>query len=159
MRFMDHKRTITVALAVILVAGCSAEDGSGAADAAADGAEGQSTLSAESLEVAETAWLSVSADGDVFTTYLDLDGRYRDERGGEIVYGGTWEQNASRQLCFTPDSGEGDCWSHGAPGLNGVMRAKDSEGREIAVKRVAYTAPAGASEADQPDAETQGSRD
>jgi len=89
--------------------------------------------------MAETAWLSVSEEGVVYTTFLDPDGRYRDIRDGQIAYQGTWEQNASSELCFSPDNAMGACWEHGAPGLDGVMRATNRAGRSIEVKRITYT--------------------
>ncbi|MEM7688662.1 MAG: hypothetical protein AAF291_06545 [Pseudomonadota bacterium] len=125
-----------------LLAGCAAEDTSDTpnSEATADGSgeAANGALSAVSLEMAETAWLSISEEGEVFTTYLDPDGRYRDERGGTRVYSGTWEQNPDRELCFSPETGEGECWAHGAPGLDGVMRATSASGREIEVRRVTY---------------------
>jgi len=142
MRAYTHNRTIAAVLALAFLAGCAAEDASREAEPAPEGAASESPLSQESLVMAETAWLSVSEAGEVFTTYLDPDGRYRDERGGQVVYGGTWEQNPNRELCFTPDSGEGACWAHGAPGLDGVMRATSGQGRAIEAKKVVYTAPA-----------------
>lgn len=130
------------ALSLALTA-CAAEENSSepAGETSADTAADENTLSEESLEMAETAWLSITADGEVFTTFLDGDGRYRDVSGGTVRFGGTWEQNADRELCFTPDQGEGTCWAHRAPGLNGTMRATASDGRTIEVKKVAYTPP------------------
>lgn len=107
----------------------------------------ESTLSDESLVMAETAWLSITEDGEVYTTFLDGDGRYRDVSGGEVRFRGAWEQSADRELCFTPDKGQGTCWAHKAPGLNGTMRATASDGRLIEVKKVAYTPPAPEQEA------------
>ena len=126
------------------LAACAAEDSATEPQdqASGDTANAETTLSAESLVMAETAWLSITAEGEVFTTYLDGDGRYRDVSGGEVRFGGTWEQNANRELCFSPDEGEGTCWAHRAPGLNGTMRATAPDGRAIEVKKVAYTPPA-----------------
>ena len=144
MRSYTQNRTIAAVLALALLAGCAAEDtsGEGEGEASPEGAASESPLSQESLVMAETAWLSVSEAGEVFTTYLDPDGRYRDERGGQVVYSGTWEQNPNRELCFMPDSGEGACWAHSSPGLDGVMRATSGQGRAIEAKKVVYTAPA-----------------
>ena len=96
--------------------------------------------------MAETAWLSVSDDGVVYKTYLDPDGRYRDIRDGEVAYSGTWEQSASGELCFDPDSGAAACWAHGSPGLDGLMRATRPDGRAIELKRISYTPPKAAPE-------------
>ena len=111
-----------------------------------------SELSPESLVMAETAWLSVSSAGAVYTTFLDPDGRYRDLRDGQVVYTGSWEQNAASELCFTPDTGRGTCWRHGLPGLDGVMRATDRDGRAIEVKRISYAPPSA------PEGDTEGSQ-
>ena len=127
-------------LAGFLVTGCSSE---GESEPTPPPPESSATgqLSPESLVMAETAWLSVSADGAVYTTYLDPDGRYRDTRDGAIVYAGKWEQNTSGQLCFAPDAGQGVCWDHKAPGLDGVLRATHPDGHAIELKRIAYTPP------------------
>ena len=124
-----------------LVAGCAGEETAEAEPATTSDAAPDTASSSENMEMAQTAWLTVSEDGEVFTTYLDADGRYRDKRRGEIVYGGTWEQSGSDELCFTPDAGTGGCWTHKSPGLDGVMRATDADGRAIEVKKVTYTAP------------------
>jgi len=154
MRAYTQNRTIAATLVLAVLAGCAAEDASSEAEPGPEGAASQSPLSQESLVMAETAWLSVSEAGEVFTTYLDPDGRYRDERGGQVVYGGTWEQNSKRELCFAPDGGDGACWTHRAPGLDGVMRATNSRGTAIEVKKVVYTAPALLAEEAQAGAET-----
>ena len=136
-----HFQAVSGGMAVLLIAGCSAgsspEEAEPAPEPGSD--SGTSELSAESLVMAETAWLSVSEEGVVYTTLLDPDGRYRDIRDGKIAYQGTWEQNASSELCFSPDKGMGACWEHGAPGLDGVMRATNRAGRSIEVKRITYT--------------------
>jgi len=92
--------------------------------------------------MAETAWLSVSRDGEVFTTYVDRDGRYRDLRNGAVAFAGTWEQNADGRICFEPDAGDRACWDHGAPDKDGTMRMTHTDGRAIIVKSVNYTLPA-----------------
>ena len=150
MMIIDTIRPAAVIGALSLtLAACAAEDSATEAQdqASGDTAGAETTLSAESLVMAETAWLSITAEGEVFTTYLDGNGRYRDVSDGEVRFGGTWEQNANRELCFSPDQGEGTCWSHRAPGLNGTMRATAPDGRAIEVKKVAYTPPAPAQEA------------
>ena len=134
-------QAISGGMAFWLITGCSAGSEPDAGEpASASGPSSEGTeLSPESLVMAETAWLSVSEEGAVFTTFLDPDGRYRDLRDGQIVHTGSWEQNASSELCFSPDSGAGACWKHGAPGLDGVMRATNGVGRSIEVKRITYT--------------------
>jgi len=141
MRFSHPRSFFLAALSLALLPGCAAEEASEEGEASADSASPEGELSAESLVMAETAWLSVTEEGEVFTTYLDGDGRYRDVRGGEVIYSGAWEQNQDRELCFTPNGAQSTCWAHGAPGLNGVMRAMNSAGRAIEVKKVVYTTP------------------
>ena len=138
-----HIRAMAAGLATLLIAGCSTESGSGGSDPIAPSGEASAsgTLSPESLVMAETAWLSISEEGAVYTTYLDPDGRYRDLRDGQVVFAGSWEQDASEKLCFTPEEGTGACWTHGAPGLDGVMRATNEAGRAIELKRISYTPP------------------
>jgi hypothetical protein len=143
----------------LLLAGCAAQDSATESpDESAEGAAEESALSAQSVAMAKTAWLSVSKDGDVFTTYLDADGRYRDLREGAITNSGTWEQNEDGELCFKPDSGLIVCWAHGRPGLNGVMRATNASGRAIEVKKVSYRPPENPGQTDQAgsDGETDG---
>ncbi|MEM6856917.1 MAG: hypothetical protein AAF559_03525 [Pseudomonadota bacterium] len=137
-------QAVSGGMAILLISGCSASSSPEEAEPPPepDSASGTSELSAESLVMAETAWLSVSEEGVVYTTFLDPDGRYRDVRDGEIAYQGTWEQNASSELCFSPDTGIGACWEHGAPGLDGVMRATNRAGRSVEVKRISYIPPA-----------------
>lgn len=151
---------IAALAAAALLSGCVAEDASQSDEKAppSQDASANSALSAESLTIAETAWLSISETGEVFTTYLDADGRYRDERGGELVYSGTWEQNADLELCYAPTKGKGDCWIHGAPGKNGVMRATNGDGRAIEVRKVAYQPPKTAPQTDSADP-TEGAAD
>ncbi|MEM7702731.1 MAG: hypothetical protein AAF251_12395 [Pseudomonadota bacterium] len=141
MRFSHPRSLVLAGLSIALLSACAAEEAPEQSEPSADTAGEEGGLSAESLVMAETAWLSVTEEGEVFTTYLDGDGRYRDVREGEVIYGGAWEQNQDRELCFTPDSGEGTCWAHGAPGLNGVMRAMNNSGRAIEVRKVIYTTP------------------
>ncbi|MEM1195591.1 MAG: hypothetical protein AAGH57_05760 [Pseudomonadota bacterium] len=138
-----NQRHILASLSALALMACSdPSSSSDTANAPTDPATNASgELSPESLEMAQTAWLSVSDDGAVYTTFLDPDGRYRDMQGGALAYTGAWEQGAARELCFTPDKGAGSCWSHGAPGLDGVMRATSSAGRAIALKRIAYVPP------------------
>lgn len=130
-------------LSALALAGCSAQtspsDSATSPEDAAPSASGEP--SPQNLEMAQTAWLSVSDDGVVYTTFLDADGRYRDIQGGALAFTGAWEQSAARELCFIPDEGAGTCWSHGAPGLDGIMRATNSAGRAIALKSIAYTPP------------------
>lgn len=154
---------LACALALIL-AGCASEPSSEEEAAAAAVAGDENALSSRSLKIAETAWLSVSADGEVFTTFLDPDGRYRDVSAGAVRFSGSWEQTEGGELCFSPDQESAkvkrECWEHGAPGLGGVMRATNAAGRAIEVKQVAYTPPPKLEErpadesASQPDPET-----
>ena len=140
---MIFTRAYTAALlgiAALAVTACAGGDTTPEPETGSD-AEAKSTLSKESLKMAETAWLSISADGEVFTTYLDSDGRYRDLHEGELRYSGSWEQNENSELCFSPDMGEVSCWSHGLPRLDGTMRATTAGGRAIEVKKVAYAPP------------------
>ncbi|MGB3469232.1 MAG: hypothetical protein WBA51_00235 [Erythrobacter sp.] len=132
------------ALGALSLAACAPEGGSDSSDAAASSDEGsdESAAPPERLAMAETAWLSVSRDGAVFTTYLDRDGRYRDLRAGAVAFAGTWEQNAEGRICFEPDAGNRACWEHGAPDKSGSVRMTASDGRAIIVKRVTYTMPA-----------------
>ena len=142
-------QAISGGMAVFLISGCSAgsEPDAGEPASAASPSSDGTQLSPESLVMAETAWLSVSEEGAVYTTFLDPDGRYRDLRDGQIVHTGSWEQNASSELCFSPDDGMGACWEHGSPGLDGVMRATNRAGRAIEVKRITYTPQAVPSQA------------
>ncbi|MEL6237610.1 MAG: hypothetical protein AAFQ90_03345 [Pseudomonadota bacterium] len=137
----------------------SAPSGPASSPASATTSEPGNELSPESLEMAESGWLSVSVDGAVYSTFLDPDGRYRDVRDGAVVYTGTWVQNAARELCFTPNQGTSACWSHGAPGLDGVMQATNQAGRAIALKQITYQPPEPAADeqspADEPDAQRQ----
>ncbi|MEO1730496.1 MAG: hypothetical protein AAFR64_07130 [Pseudomonadota bacterium] len=139
---------------MLLLPACSGESGADPSGLPSGEDAGVATssgeLSAESLVIAQTAWLSVSTDGAVYTTFLDPDGRYRDIRDGEIVFAGSWEQNTSGRLCFAPDQGKGACWEHGSPGLNGEMRATNEDGYAIEVKRITYTPPP------QPEEEAEG---
>lgn len=142
---------LTASAAPFLLVACAEADSEAQGEDAAPQATDEPELSAESLVMAQTAWLSVTADGEVFTTYLDPDGRYRDLHEGEVRYSGTWKQNDTRNLCFTPDDGEGSCWTHKSPGLDGMMRATNRAGRAIEVRRVAYEPPSAAEP--QPEAE------
>ncbi|MEO0689883.1 MAG: hypothetical protein AAFY51_06215 [Pseudomonadota bacterium] len=139
------------------LAACSADSESSATEAltTSGSTNPPNELSAESLKMAETAWLSVSEDGVAYTTLLDPDGRYRDLLDGDVAFTGSWEQTSGGVLCFMPDDAPSTCWSHGAPGLNGVMRAKNGAGREIALKQIAYTPPA-APQSDEAEAESEG---
>lgn len=128
-------------LCCVLLSACAAEENSEPASPSSDGNVTTAELSAQSLTMAQTAWLSVSVDGVAYTTFLDPDGRYRDVNGADIIFAGKWEQNAGGQLCFTPDNGRASCWAHGSPGLNGVMRATNEAGYSIELKRIAYTPP------------------
>ena len=143
MTFNSGYSSAALGLIALMLAGCAGDKGSSEAETSAQTAEAQqTTLSAESLKMAETAWLSISSQGKVFTTYLDSNGRYRDLHEGKIRYAGTWEQNDNQELCFTPDNGPVACWSHQLPRLDGVMRATNAAGRAIEVRKVIYEPPA-----------------
>jgi len=134
--------TLAITLALAL-AGCSAPESTiGAQNSQPSAAPtSDSQMSEESLVMSETGWLSVSDDGEVYKTYLDPDGRYRDMRDGAIAFTGAWEQTASGELCFDPDAGTSTCWSHGSPGLDNTMRAENPVGRAIELRRIAYAPP------------------
>ena len=138
----------------LLATGCSS-GGASEAETATPNGEATDQLSAESLAMAETAWLSVSADGSVYSTYLDPDGRYRDTSNGEVVFAGSWEQSTPGQLCFNPDAGESVCWAHKSPGLGGVMRATHPDGHAIELKRIAYAPPEEPREAAEESSESE----
>lgn len=143
--------TATCATVLMLtLAGCAApsvpQTGSNAGTT--DEKEADAEQSARNLVMAESAWLSVSENGEVYTTFLDPDGRYRDLNAGELAFAGRWEQDADGQLCFAPDRGKAQCWEHDVPGADGTMRASNPAGRSIALKRVAYTPPAPADPVD-----------
>ena len=139
-----HTRWKTPALVALglALAGCGADNAAQPDPVTGEVGGEEESQSSESLKMAGTAWLSVSADGEVFTTYLDPDGRYRDVSGGTVRFAGAWRQTGNGELCFTPDTGEGACWDHGAPGLGAVMKATDASGHTIEVRQVAYTPPA-----------------
>lgn len=125
------------------LAGCSAPSAPDAGQSGTGQSEAQSDAgqARDRMVMAETAWLSVSREGEVYTTFLDADGRYRDLVGGALAFAGRWEQSADGELCFEPDSGTAACWDHDAPQPDGVMRATEPDGRTIELKRIAYRPP------------------
>lgn len=169
----DLPRSGTLVVTCLLLLGaCAPEDASTPSSPASTGSDNAESggPATQRVAMAETAWLSVSEDGEVFTTFLDPDGRFRDLRDGAIAFTGTWKQDAEGRLCLTPDlagatgspaemgaeeaTGEqaegvadtatarATCWDYGVPGNNGTMRATRTDGRAIELKRIAYTAPA-----------------
>ncbi|MEE4204881.1 MAG: hypothetical protein V2I39_01220 [Erythrobacter sp.] len=128
---------------VVALPGCSEppSNSGGSATNAASAETEEEASSDESLAMAATAWLSVSDAGDVYITYLDPDGRYRDLKEGRLAFSGTWRQKAGGELCFTPDQGTAQCWEHGAPGADRRMLATSSDGREIELRRITYSPP------------------
>ncbi|MDY7098576.1 MAG: hypothetical protein SXU28_10610 [Pseudomonadota bacterium] len=150
-----NAKTLALLAAVsTVVSACSGGNG----DTVAPAAEEQSAQepASEPVVMAETAWLTVSNDGAVLTTFLDPDGQYRDFRNGEPAFNGTWSENADDQLCFTPDTGIGGCWTTGSSNDDGSMRVTNEDGRAIMLKRITYQSPASSSESDtgQTDEET-----
>lgn len=129
--------------APLALVACADSGGSGGGDeiAAVEGNAPAEPEPTSRVVLTETAWLSVSEDGAVFTTFLDPDGRYRDLRNGEPAYAGDWSERPDGKLCFTPDAGQGGCWAIGAPGDGGEMRATNSDGRAITLKRITYAPP------------------
>lgn len=127
----------------VLLGGCEGGDSAPSPrspPSEASGSEAQEP--AERLILAETAWLSVSEEGEVYSTFLDPDGQYRDISNGNIAFEGTWSQTADSELCFAADQGLDRCWSLGLPDEAGEMRVTDREGRTIRLKRITYSPPA-----------------
>ncbi len=148
MRTITHPIWALAPLALMALGGCDAAkegDGEGAEAPAAKGSDSSTGESASSSNVpmAETGWLTVSEDGAVFTTFLDAGGTYRDFRNGTPMQSGTWQRREDGRLCFVPEATDrvGGCWSTGELENDGTMRATDSEGRAIKLKRVTYLAP------------------
>lgn len=127
----------------LALAGCSAPSGpeTGQNEAKQGASESDAEDARARMAMAETAWLSVSREGEVYTTFLDADGRYRDLAGGTLAFTGRWEQRVDGALCFEPDRGEPACWEHDPPQPDGAMRASGPGGRVIELKRIAYRPP------------------
>lgn len=131
-----------VLAAAISLSACADNGGSGGTDTiAAVESEPAEQEPISRIVLSQTAWLSVSEDGAVLTTFLDPNGRYRDLRNGEPAFEGDWSERPDGKLCFTPDAGLGGCWSIGAPGDNGEARATNADGRAILLKRISYAPP------------------
>ncbi len=93
------------------------------------------------IAVARTGWLTIGSDGAVQITHFDPQGRYRDLRNGEMVAQGNWQRGPENRLCFEPDAGRGECWTIGDVDEEGEAIATDSDGKTIAIRRVAYLPP------------------
>ena len=145
---------LTLVMGSLMMASCATEGTSPNGTASPEATESEASP-AERIVMAETAWLSVSQDGAVFTTFLDPDGRYRDLRNGEPAFEGAWAENPDGELCFTPDSGLGGCWRTGAPDDDGTMRARDDRGRDIVLKRITYLPPPAPEDEQGADDETE----
>ena len=148
-------RAYSIVVIPLLVAACSpADTGNESNESAAaaledgiDGGEaeqpGKSADLAKSPDLERTAWRAIAADGAVYTTFLDPDGRYRDLRNGDAWRDGNWHRNDDGQLCFTPadENLAGDCWTLKKPNSNGVMRATNNADLSIRLQQVTYIAP------------------
>lgn len=133
-------------MAAIVLAGCApAEEGAsnGGTDEANDASDGQAESADSIVFSAASGWLSVGSDGSVQTTFLDAGGRYRDFRNGTAADIGKWEARADGSLCFTPDTGRGDCWSAGMLEDDGSSIVTSASGRRVEIKRITYAAPSG----------------
>lgn len=91
--------------------------------------------------MADTGWLSVGSDGSVQTTFLDTGGRYRDFRNGVAADTGVWERRPDGSVCFSPDAGQGRCWSAGQPEKDGSIIVTSASGRRVEIKPITYTTP------------------
>jgi hypothetical protein len=138
-----RKSVLLAAPLALALAACadSAETGGSEGPAIVEVSEPVEPEPVARIVLSETAWLSVSRDGAVFTTFLDPDGRYRDLRNGETIYSGSWFETPAGELCFQPDTGGAGCWAIGAPGDDRMVRATDGKGRDIALRRIAYAPP------------------
>lgn len=135
------------------VSACAAgdEDNSAPAETQAPAADNKAEQRGRDISFSETAWLTVGVDGAVQTTFFDADGRYRDLRNGALAAQGGWERRGDGMLCFEPDTGSGACWDTGPVDDKGEAIATDTAGKRIAIKRVAYIAPAASDTAEAGD--------
>ncbi|KEO85569.1 hypothetical protein EH30_13710 [Erythrobacter sp. JL475] len=146
--------TIVPLLAVFLAVSACAEGGedtSAHAETEAPAADDKAAQRGRDISFSETAWLTVGVDGAVQTTFFDADGRYRDLRNGALTAQGGWERRGDGMLCFEPDTGSGACWDTGPVDDKGEAIATDTAGKRIAIKRVAYIAPAASDAAEAGD--------
>lgn len=104
----------------------------------------------EPIEMAETAWAANDTAGEIYTTFIDSDGTYRDFRAGERYQIGSWDMPGMNRICYRPDNAPVDvidsdvgrtCWTVRPPGRDGVMIAVDASGREVTVRKVKYVPP------------------
>ncbi|WP_298307139.1 hypothetical protein [uncultured Erythrobacter sp.] len=133
-------------LGILVISACApAEEGSSnsgevqANEAAGDAATNEPP--AEPMLMADTGWLSVGSDGSVQTTFLDTGGRYRDFRNGVAMDTGDWEQRPDGSVCFSPDAGQGGCWSADQPEKDGSIIVTSADGKRVEIKPITYTAP------------------
>lgn len=135
----------TFASASFALAACAPEGESGGESPSQSepASEAESQDTGGSLTLAESGWLVVGEDGAVYTTMLDPDGTYRDFRNGEALQTGEWEKRDSGELCFIPseDGKAGDCWMLGDLERDNTVRATDSEGRAIELRKISYVGP------------------
>jgi hypothetical protein len=136
-------RPFIATIAVCLVPACApGEDGSTATEEAApDDTTADNGSAQEALLMADTAWLSVGSDGAVQTTFFDPDGRYRDLRNGQPMDAGTWQQRPDGSICFTPDTGLGDCWNHGKLEEDGSTVVTSASGKRVEIRQITYAGP------------------
>lgn len=138
-------RAIATLSACLLIAACTAspEEDAASAPAQDSGGDASPATARADLILAESAWLVVGMDGSVYTTMIDPDGSYRDFSNGAFLQSGTWQKREDGELCFVPeDEGRaGDCWSLGNLDDSGRLRATSDSGREVELRRVAYSGP------------------
>ncbi|MEP0392809.1 MAG: hypothetical protein ABJ205_08005 [Erythrobacter sp.] len=129
-------------LSLLVVTACAPAD-EGVDEAQASGGDNSTgdAPQAEPMLMADTGWLSVGSDGSVQTTFLDTGGRYRDFRNGTALDTGDWEQRPDGSLCFTPDGGQGGCWTPDTPGEDGSIIVTSTDGKRVEIKRITYTPP------------------
>lgn len=147
--------TILLAALALGLIGCEGSNPAPAqtpADAQGETAGNGEADRKERISMSETAWLTVSSEGFVHTTFIDADGSYRDYRQGTLLFTGDWRENPEGELCFSPEEGAGECWSFTRPEKDGTMRIRDGDGREIMLKRITYTPPADTEEDNPVDA-------
>jgi len=131
-------------LAILALAACApAEDEGGEAETSdtVSDATPDNAAQGEPMLMADTGWLSVGDDGAVQTTFLDTAGRYRDFRNGVAADTGDWEQRPDGSLCFSPDAGDGGCWTPESPDKDGSLIVTNAGGKRVEIKRITYTAP------------------
>jgi len=143
MAYRSIPRSFSATIVVLSVAACgSSEDGSAASEAEALQETAASNGSVkEAILMADTGWLSVGSDGAVQTTLFDPDGRYRDFRNGEAADSGAWQQRPDGSICFTPDTGQGDCWTTDGLEADGSAVVTSASGKRVEIKQITYTAP------------------